>query len=507
MRCPPSIWSCRRRRTWRSVATPSAAASPAWPPRNRMRPTPRSSCSATRSTRPAAPERTEARIAHWPDDPLPGPAPVGRVGSVRQDRPPARVRAEAPARGAGHLSPPRAHPQAGPRGRPRPHGGLPARDLGATRRADRRGSRPPQYEFALVSTRQGPYPDRPPAPATRVARPNQPHVAAPTPTAAGPPACSPASPPRPGRRSARSPRRPGRKELHCECCQAASRRSSSRPSRRSSSSASSDPRPPWPPTRQVWRASCTPWARSSPAATTTARNPTLGRVRQVPDHALELAVMGGAATSATRVRGRRPPTRRSWRPASSARLYRGLESWRRVAYWWLTGSSRTTGWSTYATRYVSRVMTHLPRARRPRPSAPVASSIHRYSETSSKITYSARGARRAIRAYAGDAAKYSTKAGATASFAFSGKKVIWYGPVGPTRGKARILIDGTYVKTVNLYRELVHGPQGRLQQELVDGRRAHPGHRGGRHRRTPVRRDRRLHGRRLADGDHLDLDP
>jgi hypothetical protein len=54
-------------------------------------------------------------------------------------------------------------------------------------------------------------------------------------------------------------------------------------------------------------------------------------------------------------------------------------------------------------------------------------------------------------AYAGDKAKYSTKAGATASFAFSGKKVIWYGPVGPTRGKARILIDGTYVKTVNLY--------------------------------------------------------
>ena len=54
-------------------------------------------------------------------------------------------------------------------------------------------------------------------------------------------------------------------------------------------------------------------------------------------------------------------------------------------------------------------------------------------------------------AYVGDAAKYSTRAGATASFAFSGKKVIWYGPVGPTRGKARVLIDGTYVKTVNLY--------------------------------------------------------
>ena len=37
-------------------------------------------------------------------------------------------------------------------------------------------------------------------------------------------------------------------------------------------------------------------------------------------------------------------------------LYRWLGSWRRVAYWWLTGSSRTYGWSTYATRYVNKVM-------------------------------------------------------------------------------------------------------------------------------------------------------
>ena len=46
-------------------------------------------------------------------------------------------------------------------------------------------------------------------------------------------------------------------------------------------------------------------------------------------------------------------------------LYSRLGSWRRVAYWWLTGSSRTTGWSTYATRYVDKVMTLLtqPRAR------------------------------------------------------------------------------------------------------------------------------------------------
>src|SRR4029450_2773868 len=37
-------------------------------------------------------------------------------------------------------------------------------------------------------------------------------------------------------------------------------------------------------------------------------------------------------------------------------LYRSLDSWRRVAHWWLTGSSRRSGGSTYATRYVNKVL-------------------------------------------------------------------------------------------------------------------------------------------------------
>ena len=37
-------------------------------------------------------------------------------------------------------------------------------------------------------------------------------------------------------------------------------------------------------------------------------------------------------------------------------LYRSLDSWRRVAYWWLTGSRQTAGWSGYATNYVNKVM-------------------------------------------------------------------------------------------------------------------------------------------------------
>ena len=152
-------------------------------------------------------------------------------------------------------------------------------------------------------------------------------------------------------------------------------------------------------------------------------------------------------------------------------LYRGLDSWRRVAYWWLTGSSQTTGWSAYATSYVSRVMTiyrsaaAAPAPRRPREGASAhsegasPSGRGRRDEGNPPLLrdeledrlHAARGGRPALPGYAGDAAKYATKAGATATFAFSGSKVVWYGPVGPTRGKARVLVDGTYLKTVDLY--------------------------------------------------------
>ncbi len=139
-------------------------------------------------------------------------------------------------------------------------------------------------------------------------------------------------------------------------------------------------------------------------------------------------------------------------------LYRGLDSWRRVAYWWLTGSSQTTGWSTYATSYVSKVMTiYRNTASAPTPApAPAAvvaatTATHQYSETSSKITYRGTWKSAGSSGYAGNAARYATRAGASATFAFSGSKVVWYGPVGPTRGNARVLVDGTYLKTVNLY--------------------------------------------------------
>lgn len=128
-------------------------------------------------------------------------------------------------------------------------------------------------------------------------------------------------------------------------------------------------------------------------------------------------------------------------------LYNWLGSWRRVSYWWLTGSSRTSAWSKAATNYVTRVMAYFGG---PDKGEVARTSLHRYSERSSVIDWSGgwRPARHS--GYKGGAVRYASTDGATASITFTGSRVAWYGPVGPTRGKARILIDGRAVKVVNL---------------------------------------------------------
>jgi hypothetical protein len=130
-------------------------------------------------------------------------------------------------------------------------------------------------------------------------------------------------------------------------------------------------------------------------------------------------------------------------------LYRWLGSWRRVSYWWLTGSSRTSAWSRAATNYVTRVMAIFGG---PEPGEEARATLHRYSERSSTITYA--GSWRPARyvGYAGGSVRYAVAGGATATITFTGSRIAWYGPVGPTRGKARISIDGVAVKTVNLRR-------------------------------------------------------
>jgi hypothetical protein len=129
-------------------------------------------------------------------------------------------------------------------------------------------------------------------------------------------------------------------------------------------------------------------------------------------------------------------------------LHRSLERWRRVAYWWLTGSKQTTGWSAYATRYVERVMALYHKGP---PATIAASTTKRYGERHKAIAYTGSWRSAGHAGYVGDRVRYATAKGASATLEFTGRKVVWYGPTGPTRGKARVFIDGKHVKTVDLY--------------------------------------------------------
>lgn len=184
------------------------------------------------------------------------------------------------------------------------------------------------------------------------------------------------------------------------------------------------------------------------------------------------------------------PTPRNQETVAAAKmtgLYNWLGQWRRVAYWWLTGSSRTAGWSKNATRYVNRVMKIYdatpeaptppppPKAKptakptpKPTPKAtpkatpkpkstpvpkakPVSNIVRHVTDSGPGIQYTGvwRSARHS--AYAGHSVRYAVTPGARATFAFDGHAVTWSGPVGPTRGQARIYVDGKLAATVDLY--------------------------------------------------------
>jgi hypothetical protein len=46
--------------------------------------------------------------------------------------------------------------------------------------------------------------------------------------------------------------------------------------------------------------------------------------------------------------------------------------------------------------------------------------------------------------------RYASTPRATATLAFTGRQISWMGPVGPTRGRARVFVDGKFVATVDL---------------------------------------------------------
>jgi hypothetical protein len=73
------------------------------------------------------------------------------------------------------------------------------------------------------------------------------------------------------------------------------------------------------------------------------------------------------------------------------------------------------------------------------------------SESSSSITYRGTWVAQSSSMYFGGKVRYATTAGRTATFRAYGKQIAWMAASGPTRGWARVYIDGTYVRALNLY--------------------------------------------------------
>ena len=148
-------------------------------------------------------------------------------------------------------------------------------------------------------------------------------------------------------------------------------------------------------------------------------------------------------------------------------LYNWLDSWPVVAHWWLTGSSERNSayWSSSSRTYVQKVIDLMRKASggvagivstgpasRPTATSWIDRADVRIGDGSTSIRY-ASGWRTASHAsYSGHRVTYATATGTSASFSFTGNGIAWYGPVGPTRGKARVYVDGKLLATVDLHR-------------------------------------------------------
>jgi hypothetical protein len=142
-------------------------------------------------------------------------------------------------------------------------------------------------------------------------------------------------------------------------------------------------------------------------------------------------------------------------------LYNWLDAWPTVAHWWLTGSSERNQnlWSSFSRTYVQRIMTIMgatkdatAEVRTASRTSWISSNDRRVADSSKLITYRFAWGTAGYASYSGHQARYATRTGASASISFTGKGIAWMGPVGPTRGKARVYIDGKAVATVDLRR-------------------------------------------------------
>jgi hypothetical protein len=142
-------------------------------------------------------------------------------------------------------------------------------------------------------------------------------------------------------------------------------------------------------------------------------------------------------------------------------LWKWLDTWPNVAHWWLTGSGERNQalWSTYSKKYVAKVMaiykatsaSDAAAAAIP-PTGEIQVSVTHYADSNAAIRYGGTWKTARHNGYAGDRVRYATARGAKATITFIGSTFTWIGPVGATRGRARVTIDGAAVAIVDMRR-------------------------------------------------------
>lgn len=137
-----------------------------------------------------------------------------------------------------------------------------------------------------------------------------------------------------------------------------------------------------------------------------------------------------------------------------AALYGWLGAWAPVAHWWLTGDGdlNPDNWSDFSRNYVNRILARIGEPLlpgRPEGWGMAQFSGRAYDDSSGAIALSAGWAEAGYSRYNGGLVRYATEAGASASFAFTGTAISVVGPIGPTRGEARIYVDGSFVRTMS----------------------------------------------------------
>jgi len=142
-------------------------------------------------------------------------------------------------------------------------------------------------------------------------------------------------------------------------------------------------------------------------------------------------------------------------------LYNWLGDWGSVAHWWLTGDGSTNPdtWSDFSRRYVDRILTAMgePAVSSRQvitvvagPSTPEA-ALMVFDESNREVHFSGGWGEAEFARYNGGQVRYAIDEGATAWFTFRGSSISWIGPLGPTRGQAKIIVDEELAATVDVY--------------------------------------------------------